>query len=387
MSWIDTLDRLITDSWMASRDESAAMLDSLLALSLAERWGLFETRDTRLMFLSDTDYGVLFHSLNAHALMADAADRSATPVTEEATAVLPAEAVPEDSPHDGTEGHTGSDVYDAHAHAHAGYAAADADAMPVVRSGWHGRRGLRWLILAVTGVIALMVVGAVVAVMVLTLLPGNNSSVRTEALAAKLDEVESDQVRFARRLVQVDTQLTELATMVDDRFGTTMRAVKLSAAVDQLQTVVDRGQPFTTELERLAPAANGNAALTVVMTRLDGYAAAGVPTLATLRDRFDEMAPRLSQSEPGLFTWLGSGFGLFESTETRRFHGVLAGIGAALRLGNLSVATQQLRDLHLYPAETVDQWLAAAQVRLDADTAIGAVRQAILSNPSVTPEK
>ena len=398
MSWIDTLDRLITDSWKASRDESAAMLDTLLALSLAERWGLFQSRDPRLMFLSDGDYLVLFHSLNAHTLMAGAADHDhdAGPVTEEATAVLPIEAPSDEPLHGGLTGfdhpeahHPEADHDHDHFHGHAGDPAAGTDGAPVVRPpSWRGRRGLRWLTLAVTAAAALVLAGATITIVVLALLsPGPAGSAGTAPLIDRLEQVERDQARFSRRLVQVDTQLADLGTLVDGRFDTTMRAVKLSAALHQLQAVMDRGLPFAAELDRVAPAGNGNAALTVLLTRLDGYAAAGVPTLPSLRERFEALAPRLTGSEPGPLDWLGSGFGLWESSDTRHLHGMLGSITAGLRLGNLSAAVTQLQDLHLYPTEDVDQWLAAARVRLDADTSLDALRQAILSNPTVAPEK
>ncbi len=394
MSWIDTLDRLITDSWMASRDESAAMLDTLLALSLAERWGLFQTRDPRLMFLADADYQVLFYSLNAHALMADAADRSSGvgPVTEEATSVLPEERFFEgDSGTTDAEAHHFHDHGYEHTHDHTDDAGTDADAAPSLRRWWQTRTGIRWLTLAITAATALVLVGALMSALVLTLFGGSLSGTGTGTLAGKLDDLERDQAHFAKRLVQVDSQLSDLATTVDNRFATAMGTVKLIAAMDQLQTAVDRGLPFATELDRVAPAVSGNAALTVLMSRLDGYAAAGVPSLSTLHDRFDVMVPQLTASETGpvgqWVDWLGSGFGLIESRESRHFHGVLASIGAALRLGTLSAAVQQLQDLHPYPTGAVDPWLAAARIRLETDAALDAVRQAVLSNPTVAPEK
>ncbi len=404
MSWIDTLDRLITDSWMASRDESAAMLDGLLALSLAERWGLFQSRDARLMVLADADYLVLFHSLNAHVLMADAADRSGGmgPVTEEATAVLPTEA-PSDERHADADGHHAlADHSHDHDQQHDGpqeFAEPDpypqhpeAGTAPLSPSRWRTRSGIRWLTLATAAATALVLAGAAVAAVVLTVLPARSpGDAGAETLTARLDEVEHDQTRFAKRLVQIDTQLGDLTATVDNRFGATMQAIRLAAAMNQLQSAVDRGSPFAIELDRVAPAASGNPALTVLMTRLAGYAAAGIPTLSALRDRYDQMVPRLTGSDKGpvgrVFAWLGSGFGLIESTETRHFHGVLASIGASLRLGDLSAAMRQLEDLRPYPTEAVDQWLAAARVRLETEAALNAVRQAILSNPTVAPEK
>ena len=453
MSWIDTLDRLITDSWMASRDESAAMLDSLLALSLAERWGLFQSRDPRLMFLADTDYLTLFHSLNAHSLMAAAADRDhGAPVTEEATTTLPFEVQPFEAPpseashghlmetnphsplqtnpgHDGQThdhdqlDHDHGDVQDheyeyehqhGHGHGH-GHEYDDQDdpnghvplAMPpVVRSRWRAHRGVRWLTLAIAAATALMLLGATLAtVVLLTTRPSSdgpgapstiarpNTSPETAPLAGRLEVIEQNQAHTTQHLAELDARLDGLSSTVDKQFETTLRAVKWTAALEHLQRAVDHGFPFAVELDQVAAMASHDPKLTAPLTRLAGYAAAGVPALAALRDRYEQMAPHLSESEgdPGaatqLFRWFGSGFGLVENAETRHFHGVLAGIGASLRLGDLSAAVHQLQDLRPYPTETVDHWLAAARIRLEADAALDRVRQSALSTPIAAPEQ
>ncbi len=454
MSWIDTLDRLITDSWMASRDESAAMLDSLLALSLAERWGLFQSRDPRLMFLADADYLTLFHSLNAHSLMAAAADRDhGAPVTEEATTALPFEVQPFEAPPSeathGTlmepdprfplqtdHGHNGHDQEHEPGHEHDdlnhnpnhdhdhgdtqeyeyghGHEHDDQDdpnghslAMPpVVRSRWRAHRGIRWLTLAIVAATALMLLGATVATVVLLttrpspdksgtplVIASPNQLLETAPLASRLEGLEQNQEHITQHLAELDTQLGGLSGTVERQYETTLRAVKWTATLEHLQRAVDHGFPFAVELDQVAAMANRDPNLTTPLTRLAGYAAAGVPALATLRDRYEQMVPHLSESEgdPGaatqLIRWFGSGFGLVENAETRHFHGVLAGIGASLRLGDLPAAVHQLQDLRPYPTETVDHWLAAARIRLEADAALDKVRQLALSTPIAAPEQ
>ena len=402
MSWIDTLDRLITDSWMASRDESAAMLDSLLALSLAERWELFATRDSRLMFLSDEDYAILFRSLNAHSMIAQAGDAAGPPVTEEATEVLPehGEYVEHENQGEYTEGEYQEAVeYDQEA--------AVAEAVAARRSWWRSRKGMRWLTVAIAAGVALMLVGAFLTVIVLYLLPGNKAEHRvTEApgtLITKLDEVERDQAQLAKRLVGVDNRVSDLAASVDQKFGTAMRAARFSSTLDQLQAAIERGVPYKTELDRVGAALSADPALGALAQRLENGAAAGVPSLAALRERFDEIAPKLGgvvdirdQFAPQLvevsrdgnivgrtFGWIGSLFGLTETPETKRFRAALGGVRAAIGLGNLPVAVRQFEDLHAYPGELAGRWLAAAHSRLDADAAMAALRQGTLSSPAV----
>ena len=397
MSWIDTLDRLITDSWMASRDESAAMLDSLLALSLAERWELFASRDSRLMFLSDEDYAILFRSLNAHAMIARIGDAEGTPVTEEATEVLPEHEQYAEGEY--AESEPSDEVY-------YDEEAAVAEAVAARRSWWRTRRGMRWLSVAIAGSAALMLVGAFLAVTVLYLLPGNKAEPRAAeapgTLITKLDEVERDQAQLARRLVGVDNRVSDLAASVDLKFGTAMRAVRFSSALDQLQAAIERGVPFKAELERVTGALAVDPALAALARRLERDAESGVPTLAALRERFDEIAPKLGgvvdirdQFAPQLvevnkdqnivgrtFGWLGSLVGLSESPETKRFRGALGGVRAAIGLGNLPVAVRQFEDLHAYPGELSGRWLATAHKRLDADAAMAALRQGVLASPA-----
>ncbi len=398
MSWIDTLDRLITDSWMASRDESAAMLDSLLALSLAERWELFATRDSRLMFLSDEDYAVLFRSLNAHSMIAQISDAAGTPVTEEATEVLP-EYAEGDYAAEGEGEYQDQGQYCEEA--------AVAEAVAARRSWWRSRKGMRWLTLAIAAGVTLMLVGAFLTMIVVYLAPGGKTESREAAvpgaLITKLDGVERDQAQMAKRLVGIDNRVSELAVTVDQKFGTAMRAVRFSSSLDQLQAAIERGDPYKTELDRIAAAVSADAELAAVIRRLDDTAAAGVPTLGALRERFDEIAPRLGgvvdvrdQFAPQLvevsrdqtvfgrfFGWVGSAFGLSETPETRRFRAALGGIRAAMGLGNLPVAVRQFEDLHAYPGELAGRWLAAAHSRLDADAAMAALRQGALSSPTI----
>ena len=91
----------------------------------------------------------------------------------------------------------------------------------------------------------------------------------------------------------------------------------------------------------------------------------------------------LAISAHRLFGWVGSGFGLGDTPESKRFRAALGGIRAALGLGNLPVAVRQLEDLHAYPGELAGRWLAAAHRRLDADIAMEALRQGAITSPAV----
>ncbi len=401
MSWIDTLDRLIADSWMASRDESAAMLDSLLALSLVERWDLFVTRDARLLFLSDEDYTILFRSLNAHTMMAqvndDALAENAVPVTEEATEVLPDEMM----------GGAEAEEYE-QAQREPDFVHEELSSTGF-RAWMRSRTGLRFLALGVVCVVGMMMVGAFISLVVLYLLPSGKVplvSENTAVLTSKLVDVERDQVQLAKRLIHVDNRLSDLAVTVDDRFGTAMRAVSLTSNFDQLQAAVERGGSYATELARLAPYVAGNSAMEEPYNRLDFYALGGVPSILVLRDRFDEMAQRLggvigpgdsiavravdTEQETGvvarLFGWIAYGFGMAESAESKRFRAALAGVRANLGLGNLAIAVRQIKELQPNPVDLVTRWLVVANLRLEVDKSLAVLRQIALHNLPAAPD-
>ncbi|MEI8394126.1 MAG: hypothetical protein WCF85_05280 [Rhodospirillaceae bacterium] len=389
MSWIDTLDRLITDSWAASRDESAVMLDSLLALSLAERWDLFVTRDTRLTFLSDEDYTTLFRSLDAHALMAKVADaHTPAPVSERVTG--------EDGEPVDTEAVEYEGDPDAVYHEE-----MPVEPVPSLQSRWRSRIGVRWLTVGVVAATGLALAGAFLAVVVLYMLPSGRSSQASQPslLIGKLDEIERDQSLLAKRIARIDGKVDDLAVTVENRFGTAMRAVHFASAFDLLSAAIDRGVPFSAELARLAPAVAEKDSLTAPLKRLETLAKIGVPTPAALRERYDEMAPKLlgvidsrdqlapRVTETGFFGWVGSLFGTVDSVEAKRFRATLVGIHATLSLGNLASAIQQLEELHAYPAEPVTRWLSAAHLRLEAENAAAALRLGILPGPVALTDK
>ena len=281
-----------------------------------------------------------------------------------------------------------------------------AAAVAARRSWWRTRKGMRWLTVAIAGGSALILAGAFLTVILLWLLPGNKSeSLSASApatLITKLDEVERDQAQLAKRLVGLDNRVSDLTVAVDRKFDTAMRAARYSSTLDQLETAIERGVPYKAELDRIAPVLAADPALAAPLGRLTANAETGVPSLLGLRERFDEIAPKLGgvveihdqlapelvevSRDQNLFTrtfgWVGSLFGLSETPESKRFHAAIGGVRAALGLGNLPVAIRQFEELHAYPGELAGRWLAAAHKRLDADADLVALRQGALAGPA-----
>ncbi len=72
MSAVAKLDRLIDAGRRAGRQESARLIDSLLAMSIEDRWRLLMTRDRQLTRLAPADYQLFVRSLGINAVLEDA---------------------------------------------------------------------------------------------------------------------------------------------------------------------------------------------------------------------------------------------------------------------------------------------------------------------------
>jgi len=70
MSWLNTLDHLISQGKQARLHESALTLDALLALPVAERWRCLRHRDPSLRKLTTADHEIFCQSLTIHAALA-----------------------------------------------------------------------------------------------------------------------------------------------------------------------------------------------------------------------------------------------------------------------------------------------------------------------------
>lgn len=471
MSWIDTLDRLISDSWIASRQESAALLDNLLALPLGQRWILFATRDPRLMLLSEADYAVLFDSLNTHAVMAHIADihnglapgfegagagslfgspspgsaplgsaplgsapfgsssPGSAPLDPAAPAVGPLGFAPRPSVSHGWTSRTG--LTSAGTTPATPPTASDPATLAPSTLAWRRKRAaIRAATLATIGATALMAVGAAVTLAVTTLLPAPATApvslapptslaaaqqptpspaasadgagpiaAQTALLASRLGVVERETAQLAKRVVLIDNQFGEANTALKDRFGVAVNLVRLTWLFDQLEAAAGRGPPFGEALGRVAAALPRTPAFAALLNSVEPYARSGVPSLLGLRDRFDEMAPRLivvvdgddrftprwapALENQGLFSglllWVDTVFGWAETADSRHFRAVLAGIRASIGLGDLAGAVRQVEALHAYPAGAIAGWLVQAHAHLAAQHAVADLRQAALA--------
>jgi uroporphyrinogen-III synthase len=151
-------------------------------------------------------------------------------------------------------------------------------------------------------------------------------------------------------------------------------------ALSQLAADLRQGGGYDDSLRAAQTLAAGDAELTAILDPLAGQAAAGAPTLARLRQRFEQVAPEIVRA--GIADaggdWLDKTANRLASLITIRRVGEVAGDSveavvarAESRLGNgdLAAAVDQLEALEGAPARAAEGWLAAARERLAAEAA------------------
>jgi hypothetical protein len=159
-------------------------------------------------------------------------------------------------------------------------------------------------------------------------------------------------------------------------------AAALLLAVGQLRDAAAFGLPFDAELRSLKALAPQDEEVAATVDRLRPRAAAGIPTRATLVERFDALAPRLVRAEilPGSDVWWRRPLDrVLSLVVIRREDGAAAGAGvaaivaraqAALARNDFSDAIDELGLLTTAPAEVAAPWIADGRARVEADRAL-----------------
>jgi len=191
---------------------------------------------------------------------------------------------------------------------------------------------------------------------------------------------------YATRLTQHDAQLAALEKLMKGADVDARQTATVFAA-GRLRTTLDTGAAYRsplTSLETLVHVGplSGDLALAKALENLSGRADAGVPTLTTLRGRFEATtrdilaANALPASDAGLIDRVASGLG---SLVTVRRTGEVTGADTEALvaraeqrlLGNdLPQAVAELAGLAGEPAKAAAPWLEDARARLAADSAM-----------------
>lgn len=158
---------------------------------------------------------------------------------------------------------------------------------------------------------------------------------------------------------------------------------RTQAALGRLRAALESGLPFATAIADLQ---SGGAAVPEVLTTL---AAEGIPTLASLQDRFPEAARRALEDSLradlgdsaverlGSFLRTQVGARSLEPREGTDPDAVLSRAEAALAEGRLADALAELAGLPDPGRAAMAGWMTEAQQRLDAAAAVDAVAAAL----------
>ncbi|MCH7935900.1 MAG: hypothetical protein IH994_02250 [Proteobacteria bacterium] len=166
------------------------------------------------------------------------------------------------------------------------------------------------------------------------------------------------------------------------------RARAIVLAVANLRQAVATDEPFEKTLEVLNVLSGDDPDIKSAVVVLSKSSVAGIPTLATLRERFDGLAGKIVQAsktleETGwmeratnrimsLVTWRRVGAGAGAGAEASSIDAIVAGAEARLGAGDLKGAIDALKGLssHAKAAKAAAPWLRDAKARVVAERAV-----------------
>jgi hypothetical protein len=223
-----------------------------------------------------------------------------------------------------------------------------------------------------------------------------SASLAPERLSSLSDRIEENAAELRAmqgelsRLVELPKRVQELAGTIEAASGQT-RSTAFVLASGQLEAALDSGQPYASELGAVRRLAAEDPELPALLARLDEHANEGIPGMAELRLRFEDMALAAAQAAQSTVEgdWMDRAWARLRSLVTVRPVGGdvtgdspeahLARAEARLGEGDLAGAVTELEALEGPAAEAAAPWLAGARARLAADQAIEALRERALA--------
>jgi uroporphyrinogen-III synthase len=204
-----------------------------------------------------------------------------------------------------------------------------------------------------------------------------------EALQADLDELKSSRAS-ASALLNLSDRVGSLEGAVNQAISRQDRALAFLLAVGQLRAAVEGGRDFDGELKTVAALAPVDLDLTALTAGFAARADDGVPTLTALQQSFTAIGAKVIRAsalpdDETASWWNRTVDRLLTVVTIRRIDGDAVGTGPAavvsraealLKTGALAEAISELSTLQGGPADVLAPWLAQAQARLAADTAL-----------------
>ena len=158
-------------------------------------------------------------------------------------------------------------------------------------------------------------------------------------------------------------------------------------AVAQFREALANGQPFEEVFRSLKAVSGGDPAVKAAVILLEKYASTGIPTLADLRERFDDIAGKIVTASKALEEdgWMERAANQIRSLvawrwvdqkgEVNSVDVVVANAEKRLKAGDLTAAVEAVKGLMGNPKITLvaEPWLADAKGHLAAERAVQAL--------------
>ena len=187
-----------------------------------------------------------------------------------------------------------------------------------------------------------------------------------------------------RRLNEVETTLPSVLDAIDEENAQTRKANAI-VAFSALRDSVNSGRPYVTELTTMSALSGGAEQLKV----LAEHENTGIPTVPMLVSSFAALVEKARSAETGdepdlVSRLLGSAQSLVkvrrigEPTDGSGPDATVSRAQAELQAGNLREAVLEVEKLEGPLAQLFGPWIDEALARLDADTALQQLQEALL---------
>tara|TARA_E500000318_G_scaffold33177_3_gene32772 strand:- start:1440 stop:2840 length:1401 start_codon:yes stop_codon:yes gene_type:complete len=210
-------------------------------------------------------------------------------------------------------------------------------------------------------------------------------------LATVTSRIETAESGAGARIAELETDLATVRQLAEKRAPQRERAGLLLLAVGQLEAATATSGSYAAQLASVKDLAAGDSAETAgAVSVLDAHDG-GVETVASLTQRFNDLARAVSQaklagSDEGL---VGKTLNTVASLVTIRRTDVAEGPGvdailvraeSAVKAGDIAGAVTALEELSGAPAERASGWIAAAKARVSVNQAVARLRGAALAS-------
>jgi hypothetical protein len=198
----------------------------------------------------------------------------------------------------------------------------------------------------------------------------------------EMARMRSDLTAVSGALGSLQKQIQEAAQSTGQVLDTSRDRIALAVAFTQLRAVADSGAPFAEELENLRTAAAQDRFVAGVVVDIEPLAVTGAPTLAVLREKFDELAgeARAAHRRMAATTWKDRVLAELAAIVTvRPIHATgetsdpLAAVDADMAARRLTDALDKVSKLPEPVRAVLKEWTEQAKARQRLDNVLSAI--------------